>query len=110
MGGNVLEITDQNFAKETQGSDKPVLIDFWASWCGPCRMIAPVLDEIAKEFAGKIKVGKLNVDENSDIPTQLGIMNIPTLVIFKDGEEIDRMVGVMSKKELQDKINRALNE
>jgi len=105
-----LEITDQNFAKETQGSDKPVLIDFWASWCGPCRMIAPVLDEIAKEFAGKIKVGKLNVDENSDIPTQLGIMNIPTLVIFKDGEEIDRMVGVMSKKELQDKINRALNE
>ena len=86
MAENMLEITDANFESEVTNSTTPVLVDFWAEWCGPCRQIAPTIEEIAEEYKGKIKVGKLNTDENREIPVQFSITNIPTLILFKDGQ------------------------
>ena len=86
----------------------PVLVDFWAEWCGPCRMMAPILDELAPVYSGKLKIGKLNVDENQDAPTKFGVMNIPTMIVFKNGKEADRIVGAMSKSDLQKKLDHAL--
>jgi thioredoxin 1 len=93
-------ITDANFTKEVAESSLPVLVDFWAPWCGPCRMVAPVVEEIAKEYAGKIKVGKVNVDEASGVATQFGIMSIPTIMIFKAGNVMEKRVGAMNKKDM----------
>ena len=102
-----LEITDSNWEALVAG-DKPVVMDFWAEWCGPCRMIAPVVDEVAKEYEGKAVVGKINIDENSNITRNFGIKNIPTLLFFKGGELADKHVGPIRKAELTEKINKLL--
>jgi thioredoxin len=102
-----LEITDANF-KEYLGGDKPLVIDFWAEWCGPCRMISPIIDELYKEYDGKVVIGKVNVDENDEIPAEYGIRNIPTLLFFKNGELVDKHVGAAVKSTIEDKIKALL--
>ena len=109
MGGNALKITDANLDSEVSKANVPVLVDFWAEWCGPCRLMSPILDEIAPGYQGRLKIGKLNVDENQDSPTKFGVMNIPTMILFKNGKEAERIVGAMSKADLQKKLDRALS-
>jgi len=104
MNMATLAFTEQSFKKEVLESDMPVLVDFWATWCGPCKMIAPVIDELAKEYAGKIKIGKVNVDENSQIATRYGVMSIPTLIFFKNGKIAEQVVGALNKAGLKKKI------
>lgn len=104
-----VEITDGNFHTEVLKSDQPVLLDFWAEWCGPCKMIAPVVEEIAKEYEGKLKVGKVDVDSNQQTSMQYGIRSIPTLLIFKGGKVVDQLVGAVPKKMLTEKITKHLN-
>ena len=108
MGDNVLKITDANFESEVKKSTVPALVDFWAEWCGPCRLMGPILDKLAPVYQGKLKIGKLNVDENQDAPTQFGVMNIPTMILFKDGKEAVRFIGAMSETDLRNKIDKAL--
>ena len=108
MAGNVLKFTDVNFENEVIQSGLPVLVDFWAEWCGPCRLMTPILDEVAPFYQDKLKIGKLNVDENEDAPTKFGVMNIPTMIVFKGGRESERIVGAMSKTDLQKKLDRVL--
>lgn len=103
-----LEITDANFEELVLKSDKPVLVDFWAEWCGPCRMVGPVVEEIAKEYDGKAIVGKVNVDNNPQISMQFGIRNIPALLYFKDGQVVDKQVGAVPKSILAEKLNKQL--
>ncbi len=103
-----LEFTDDNFDADVIKSDVPVLVDFWAPWCGPCKQIAPVIEEIAGEYDGKIKVGKMNTDENQQVPATYGVMSIPTLIIFKSGEVSERIVGAQSKQAITEKINTVL--
>ncbi len=100
-----LEITDSNFATEVEQSTVPVLIDFWAVWCGPCRMIAPIVEELAKEYEGKAKIGKVDVDNNPMIASKFGIRSIPTLLIFKGGKVVDQIVGAVPKGMIADKLN-----
>ncbi|MGB8656574.1 MAG: thioredoxin [Candidatus Zixiibacteriota bacterium] len=100
------EFTDSNFESEVLKSDKPCLVDFWAEWCGPCRMISPIVDEIAKEYAGKLKVGKLNVDNNSQTAVKYGIMSIPSLLFFSGGKVVDQIIGAVPKKQLVQKIGK----
>ena len=106
--GNVLEISDQTFDQEVINSATPVLIDFWAPWCGPCKMIAPIVAEISKEYAGKLKVGKLNTDDNQNVAVRYGVMSIPTVMIFKNGEMVARIVGAQPKQALTGKIDAVL--
>jgi thioredoxin 1 len=101
--GKAIEITDANFASVI-ASDKPVLVDFWAEWCGPCRMIAPLVEELAGEYDGKAVIGKLNVDDNPNVAAQFGIRSIPTLLVFKDGKVVDKQVGAVQKSVLAGKI------
>ncbi|MFN2394650.1 MAG: thioredoxin [Bacteroidales bacterium] len=103
-----LELTDSNFDELVLKSDKPVLVDFWAEWCGPCRMVAPIVSEIATEYDGKAVVGKLDVDSNPGIATRFGIRNIPTILFFKDGEVADKQVGAVPKSVLTSKIENLI--
>jgi thioredoxin 1 len=103
-----LELTDANFTDQVLKSDKPVLVDFWAEWCGPCRMVGPIVEELSKDFDGQAVVGKVNVDENQGVAAQFGIRNIPTLLIFKNGEVVDKQVGVAPKNVLEGKLKAHL--
>lgn len=98
--------TDQNFDQEVLKSDKPTLVDFWAPWCGPCQMMGPIVEELAREMEGKAKIGKLNVDENSQVAQTFGIMSIPTIMIFKGGKMIKQLVGVQSKEALKEELEK----
>jgi len=93
-------VTDENFASEVEQSPLPVLLDLWAAWCGPCRMIAPVIEQLATELAGRVRVGKLNVDENKKVAARFRVQSIPTLLVFKNGQEVDRLVGALPKQEI----------
>ena len=95
-----ITITKDNFEKEVLQSDVPVIVDFWATWCGPCKMVAPILADIAKEKAGELKVGKVNVDEQMELAQQFGIMNIPTMILFKNGEKVNQIVGAVPKENI----------
>jgi len=104
----MLEVTQENFEKEVLKSDKAVLVDFWAPWCMPCKIIAPAVAEIAGEMKGKVRVMKVNVDEAPDVATELSILNIPTLILFKDGRELARIIGVNSKEAIENKIKSVI--
>jgi len=103
-----LELTNDNFEELVLKSDKPVLVDFWAEWCGPCRMVGPIVEELAKDYDGKAVIGKVNVDEHGEISSKFGIRNIPTLLVFKNGEVVDKQVGVAQKSVLAGKIDAQL--
>ena len=103
-----LVITDDSFDAEVLQSDIPVLVDFWAPWCGPCRMLAPTIDEIAEEYDGKAKVGKLDTDASPQVATKLGVQSIPTLMVFKGGEVVERLVGVLPKEQITPKLDAHL--
>ncbi len=104
----VTEFSDSNFETEVLRASQPVLVDFWAPWCGPCRMIAPVVEELASEYAGSVKVGKLNIDDSPNSAQQYGVNSIPTLMVFKKGEVVERFVGVQPKSRLQGALDAAV--
>ena len=108
MSSDIVYVTDDSFEEEVLQSEIPVLVDYWAEWCGPCKMIAPILDEIVGEYAGKLKIAKLNIDENSATPPKFGIRGIPTLMIFKDGDVEATKVGALSKSQLTAFIDSSL--
>ncbi|MDH7489102.1 MAG: thioredoxin [Anaerolineae bacterium] len=101
---NVIQLTDANFDKEVVESSLPTLTDFWAAWCGPCKMIAPIVEQLAQEYAGKMKVTKLDVDQNPTVATRFGVMSIPTLILFKNGQPVERIVGYMPKEKLVERL------
>lgn len=109
MGEKTFEVTESTFQDDVLGSELPVLIDFWAEWCAPCRMIAPLVDELAEKYEGKLRVGKLNTDQNQNILIQYGVMGIPTLMLFKDGEVAERITGFMPLNVLEPKIMQHLD-
>jgi len=104
----LLQVNDKNFTAEVLQSDIPVLVDFWATWCGPCRAISPIVEDLAKEFSGRIKITKLNVDENPSTPSQYGVRGIPALILFKEGKVLDQIVGSVPKARLKALIEKAL--
>lgn len=110
MADNVIELTDSTFDEVVHGSDVPVLVDFWAPWCGPCKMMAPIVDEIANEYAGRAKICKINTDDARDSAVEFGISAIPTTILFKDGQVQKKWVGLTSKKELAAAIGRLLSQ
>ena len=103
---NIVTLTQQNFEKEVLQSSKPVLVDFWAEWCGPCKMLTPILDELAKEYDGKVTIGKVNIDEHQELAAQYGIRSIPTLLMFQKGQVADQIVGLRSKRDLKASFDR----
>jgi thioredoxin 1 len=105
---SLVHVNDKSFSLEVLNSDLPVLVDFWATWCGPCHSISPIVEELAKEFVGRVKVTKLNVDENPSIPSQYGVRGIPTLILFKGGKILDQIVGAVPKARLKAMIEKAL--
>jgi thioredoxin 1 len=104
----MLNLTETNFTDEVLHSNLPVLVDFWAEWCGPCKMIAPILEEIAQEYDGRLKIGKVNIDDQQSLATQHGIRAIPTLLLFKDGQVADQIVGLRSKRDLKTNLDRVM--
>lgn len=107
--GNALAVTDESFEQEVLQSAVPVLVDFWAAWCGPCRMIAPTVDQLAVEYSGKLKVVKVDIDQNPDVSGRLGVMSIPTLMVFKDGQMVERILGAVPKPALLSKLKPYLS-
>ena len=103
---NIITLTQENFAKEVLQSSTPIVVDFWAEWCGPCKMIGPILDELAEEYNGRVKIGKVNIDEHQELAGQYGIQSIPTLLLFHEGQVADQIVGLRSKRELKAKFDR----
>ena len=99
MAENIINVTDSNFESMVLQSDIPVMVDFWASWCAPCRAIAPIVEEMSNEYAGKVRVAKMNVDENREVSTKYGIMSIPAVFIFKDGEVVEQIIGLRQKED-----------
>ena len=108
MSAGILELTDQTFDQQVQSSAQPVVVDFWASWCGPCRMLAPIVEQLAKDYQGQVTFGTVNVDDHTKAAAQFRVMNIPTLILFKGGQEVDRVVGVVPREDLVKRIDRAL--
>ena len=108
MAENVIEFSDQSFDSSVLESDVPVLIDFWAVWCGPCKAIAPIIEEIANDYDGKVKVGKVDVDNNNQVAMKYGIRSIPTLLLFKGGEVVDQVIGNVGKESIESMLNKAL--
>jgi thioredoxin 1 len=108
MSEDVIVLTDANFDAEVLKSNVPVLVDFWAAWCGPCKQLAPVIDELAKEYKGKVKIGKLDTEENNSTPAKFGIAAIPTIIVFKNGQSVNKMVGVKSRKDLKAALDAQL--
>ncbi len=109
MGKNTVEISEENFEEQVLGSDQPVLVDFWAEWCGPCHIVAPVIEEVAAEYKDKIVVGKLNVDHNPGVAAKYGIRGIPTMLLFKDGQVNNQIVGAVPKAHIVEMVDAALN-
>ncbi|MFP4229153.1 MAG: thioredoxin [Salinivenus sp.] len=107
---NVTTLTDDNFEDEVLNADEPVLVDFWATWCGPCRQIAPIIEDLADEFEGRAKVGKVDVDNNPQVAQQYGVRSIPTLLFFKDGEVEDQLIGAMAKNALSERLESLTNQ
>jgi thioredoxin 1 len=105
---NIMNIDDNNFQKTVLESQKPVLVDFWATWCGPCRMVAPIIDELSKEYLDKVDFGKINVDEAPKLASQYGVMSIPTLIVFKNGKPEQQVIGFKPKNELKSMLDKAL--
>ena len=105
---NAIDITDSTFEAEVLGSDVPVIVDFWAPWCGPCRMVGPIIEALSAEYTGKAAFGKMNVDENQVVPSNFGIMSIPTIIIFNHGKEVERLVGAYPKAHIEAMIKRYL--
>lgn len=108
MSGNVLEFTDANFETEVLASSEPVLVDFWAPWCGPCKMLAPTIDEVANAYVGKARVGKVNTDNNPQVATSLRISGIPTVILFKGGQEVGRFVGLTPKAQIAAALDKQI--
>lgn len=108
MSDKIVHVTDASFEDDVLKADVPVLVDFWAAWCGPCKMIAPILDDVAGDYAGKVKVCKVDVDANADTPAKFGVRGIPTLILFKDGSAVSTKVGALSKTQLTAFIDAAL--
>jgi len=108
MAENVIEFSDQSFDSSVLESDIPVLVDFWAVWCGPCKAIAPIVEEIANDYDGKVKVGKIDVDNNNQVAMKYGIRSIPTLLVFKGGEVVDQVIGNVGKESIESMLNKAL--
>ncbi len=108
MAGNVVEFTDANFEEEVLKASLPVLVDFWAPWCGPCKMLTPSIEALANDYAGRIKIGKLNTDESEAVAGKYGIRSIPTLLVFKDGEVVNQLVGALPKDKIAEQLDRAL--
>ncbi|MEX1063595.1 MAG: thioredoxin [Balneolaceae bacterium] len=103
-----IEFTDSNFLDEVEKSDSPVLVDFWAEWCGPCRTVGPVVEELAGEYEGKVKIGKVNVDHNPEVSVKYGIRSIPALLIFRGGEVVDQIIGAVPKNQIKNKLDAQL--
>lgn len=107
-GAAVVEVSDATFDQEVLKSEQPVLVDFWAVWCGPCKAIGPIVETVAEKYAGKLKVGKVNVDQNSATPSKFGIRGIPALLFFKDGKVVDQIVGYVPQEAIEDKVTKVL--
>ena len=103
---NIVTLSESNFSSEVLSSPNPVLVDFWAEWCGPCKMIAPLLDELASEYDGKVKIGKVNIDDHQNLATQYGIRAIPTMLLFKNGEVTEQIVGMRTKRDLKGSLDK----
>jgi thioredoxin len=106
--GDIFEVSDETFDSEIMNSDLPAMVDFWAEWCGPCKMVGPVVEELAAEYKGKIKIAKMDVDHNRDTPAKFGIRNIPTLILFKGGEVVNTIIGAQSKSSIEEELKKLL--